>query len=196
MAEHVIRRAPLLFLLALTSAACGSSATTTSTITSPASSRCEANVSNSSSSFGPGGGTGTLSVSVARECSWRAISPASWITFTTNAEGQGDGTVGYRVAENGDPVTRQAILSVAERQVPLTQQGPPCQYTIGGVPASIGRQGGEASIALTTHGACSWTALSETAWSSITPTSGAGAAILRVVVAANPGGERPGVRGP
>jgi hypothetical protein len=187
----VTLRAPLLFVLALASVACGSSATTSSTITSPASSRCEANVSNSTNSFGPAGGTGTLTISVARECAWRAISSASWVTFTTSVEGQGDGTVGYRVAENGEPGARQATFSVAERQISLSQQGVPCQYTIDGVPERIDQQGAQASIALRTHAACPWTARSEAAWASITPTSGSGDAVLHVTVAPNSGDDRP-----
>lgn len=191
MAERVTLRAPLLFALALGSAACGSSATTSSTITSPASSRCEGTVSNSNHSFGPGGGTGTLTVAVARECAWRATNNAGWITFTTSVEGQGDGTVGYRVAQNGDPVTREAIFSVAERQIALSQQGAPCEYTISGVPERLGQQGGQANIDLRTHAACSWTARSEAAWASIAPSSGSGNAVLHVIVTPNPGGDRP-----
>lgn len=184
-------RAPLLFVIALASAACGSSATTSSSITSPASSRCEANVSSSSSAFGASGGTGTLSITVARECAWRVSTGASWITFTTTAEGQGDGTVGYRVGENQEPIARQAMFSVADRQVAVSQQGVPCQYTIGGVPAAIGQQGGVASLDLRTHAACAWTAQSDTLWASVAPTSGSGNAALQVTVAANAGAERP-----
>lgn len=183
------RTALLFSLLAL--GACGSSATTATNITAPTSTRCEANVTTSAASFAPTGGTGTLAITVARECSWRASTPVSWITFTTAAEGQGDGTVGYRIAENEVPVPRQAMLTVAERQVPLSQQAAPCRYTVGGVPSSIGAQGDQTEIDLRTHSACSWTARSETEWASITPASGNGNAVLRLTVAANTGGARP-----
>ena len=115
-------RTPLLFVLAVLTAACGSSATTSTTVTSPTSSRCEATVTPSATSYGPAGGTGTLNIIVARECTWRASSPASWIAFTTSVEGQGDGTVGYRVNENGDPVARQASISVADRATSQTRR--------------------------------------------------------------------------
>jgi hypothetical protein len=115
----------------------------------------------------------------------------NWISFTTATSGQGSGTVGYRVAENVDPVARQASLSIAARQVALSQQPAPCRYTVGGVPASIAAQGGQADLDLQTHAACSWTARSDSAWASITPASGNGSATLRLTVTANPGPSRP-----
>jgi hypothetical protein len=183
-------RTPLLFVLAVLTVACGSSATTSTTVTSPTSSRCEATVSPSATSFGPSGGTGTLNIVVARECTWRATSPVGWIAFTTTTEGQGDGTVGYRVSENADPVPRQASVSVADRSVPLSQQGSPCLYTLVGVPSTMSGQGGQALIDLRAHAACSWTARSESSWAQVTPTSGSGTAQLRVSVSANAGAER------
>jgi hypothetical protein len=184
-------RGPLLFALAVVAAGCGSSASTSTTITSPTSTRCEANVSSSATSFGPSGGNGTINVTVARECAWQATSAASWVTFTGATDGQGDGTVGFRVGQNADPVARQAAVSIAGRSVSLSQQGPPCVYTLGSVPASISEQGGQSQIDLQTHAACSWTARSESAWASITPTSGSGSAQLRITVAANSGSDRP-----
>lgn len=182
-------RAPLLLFVALAAAGCGSSASTSTSVTSPASGRCEAAVSSSAASFGAAGGTGTLNVAVARECSWRATSPVSWITFTSAAEGQGDGSVAYSVAANADPVSRQASVSVADRQVPLTQQGAPCQYVVGDIPSSFGSQGDAVDVDLRTHSACAWTASSNAAWATIAPASGRGDAVLRITVAPNTGSD-------
>jgi hypothetical protein len=185
-------RTPLLIgAVAVMSAGCGSSATTSTSVTSPASTRCEATVSSSAASFGPAGGTGTLAIVVARECSWRAATTAPWITFTSAVDGQGDGSVSYRVAENGEPVARQASLSVADRQVPVAQQAAACRYILNGIPAAIAEQGGTAQIELVTHAACPWTAASQTSWATITPQAGSGSAQVRVTVVANSGAERP-----
>jgi len=188
--RDLIASAGIAAVVAVT-AACGSSATTSTSITAPASTRCQASVTGSALSFGPGGGTGTLAISVDRECSWRATSPVDWVTFTTSVEGQGDGTVGFRVVENAEPVPRQAALTVAERQITLAQQPAPCRYALGGAPEAIGSQGGDATIDLDTHIACSWTAQSEQAWATVTPGSGSGAARIRVSVVPNTGPERP-----
>ena len=165
--------------------ACGSSATTSSSVTAPSEVRCEAAVSSSSVSFGPDGGTGTISIAVARECAWRATSPVGWITFTTAVEGQGDGSVGYRVGENRDPVTRQTQLSVAERQLALSQAGAPCTYVLSGVPATIAAEGGQTVIDIETHAVCEWTAASQSSWASVSPGSGRGSGHVNVLVSAN-----------
>lgn len=148
-------------------------------------------MSSSSVSFGPDGGTGTITVAVARECSWRATSPVAWITFTTSAEGQGDGSVGYRVSENQDPVARQAQMSVAERPIALSQGAAPCRYQVTGATSSIAAEGGQATVELNTHALCEWTAASQSAWAAVNPTSGRGDARLNVSVAANGGADRP-----
>ncbi|HEY0874406.1 MAG TPA: DUF5666 domain-containing protein [Vicinamibacterales bacterium] len=184
-------RTALLFVAGLATVACGSSATTSTNVTAPASTRCEATVSAQTTNFAPAGGTASLSISVDRECSWTASSPVNWISFTTPTSGQGNGSLGYRVAENVDPIARQASLSVAARQVALSQQPAPCRYTIGAVPATIAAPGGQTDIDLRTHSACSWTARSDSAWASITPGSGTGDATLRLTVASNSGPSRP-----
>jgi len=134
----VISRAPLLFVVALAAIGCGSSASTSTSVTAPASTRCEANVSSTPSNHAASGGTGTLNINVARECSWVAASPVSWIAFTASTEGQGPGSVSYRVAENDVPVGRQASVTVADRQVSLTQQAAPCTFEVGSPPANVG----------------------------------------------------------
>jgi hypothetical protein len=187
MSDLVSFRAPLLFCAALAAFGCGSSASTSTTVTSPTSSRCEASVSSSATTYSPTGGTGTLTISVERECPWRAVSPVSWISFTSASEGQGDGSVSFRVAENAEPVSRQATLSVAERQLPVTQQPAPCDYEIGDLPSTLGNDGGTAQVDVRTHSACRWTASADAAWVSVSPASGTGDGRVTVVVAANGG---------
>ena len=70
-------------------------------------------MTNSAASFGATGGTGEVKVSVARECAWSASSQAAWVEITAGREGQGDGTVSYRVAPNVDPLTRKAACPSA-----------------------------------------------------------------------------------
>ena len=115
----------------------------------------------------------------------------SWITFTSAVEGQGDGTVSYRVAENADPIARQASVVVADRQVGLAQAAAPCQYAVTPAADAVAGTGGQASIYVRTHPVCSWTARGEQGWVSVSPSSGAGDANISVSVAANTGDERP-----
>jgi hypothetical protein len=178
---------------ALGAAACGSNAATSMNVIAPAGSRCQATVSNPSPSFPAAGGTGTVTVTVPRDCAWTAASQSPFVTITAGQEGQGDGAVTYRVAENEDPIARQGALVVSERPVGITQAAAPCRFEVW--PASeapIAPQGGVLSVELRTHEACAWSASSEVPWASILPASGRGNAGLQVTVEANTGAVRAG----
>ena len=78
---------------------------------------------------------------VARECAWSAASQAAWIVITSAAEGQGDATVTYRVAENADPVARQGTLAITDRQVTVPQEAAGCRFQISRNGDSVGPAG-------------------------------------------------------
>jgi hypothetical protein len=181
-------RRPLLFALFIYTVGCGSSATTN--LTTPTSARCQATITNSSGSFPASGGTGSISIVVSRDCTWTASSPAGWISLTSAVEGQGDGTVSYRVTENPDPLQRQAAMAVAERPVHITQAAAACLFQLSAMAGPISSDGGDASIDLATHPGCSWNARSEQTWATVAPVSGSGPARLRVEVQPNDGVER------
>jgi Viral BACON domain/Putative binding domain, N-terminal len=193
--KAVLVRAHLLALsliLALTSSfGCGSSASTSvAAPSSTAQSRCQANVSSSAPKFAATGGAGSVSITVDRDCTWTAASQSSWIAITSNTSGQGDGTVGFRVSANSDPVTRNGVIAVGDRQITVEQDAAACQYQVTPSATAIGSGGGDLTIAVHTHSACSWTARSGVAWASVSPDSGRGDATLRVVVSSNPGAAR------
>src|SRR4029079_1309402 len=125
-----------------------------------------------------------------RDCTWNASSQSSWIAITSNASGQGDGTVGFRVSANSDPVTRNGAIAVGDRQITVEQDPAPCQYQVTPSAAAIGSGGGDLTIAVHTHSACSWTAKSGVAWASVSPESGRGDATVRVGVSSNHGAAR------
>jgi hypothetical protein len=168
--------------------ACGSSGSTS--VTSPTTARCQATVTGAPSSFGPSGGAGTITIGVARECTWGATSQAPWIAIASGAEGQGDGSVTYRVAENPDPVARQGTIAVTDRHVAVPQEGAACRFQISRNLDPIGARGGELVINIQTHSACTWTAASEVPWANVTPPSGQGDATVRITVSPNAGNAR------
>lgn len=188
--------APRLLIIAslaftLATAGCGSSASTS--VAAPSSTtaaRCQANVSSSAPKFGASGGVGSVSVAVDRDCTWNASSQTSWIAITSSASGQGDGTIGFRVSANADPVTRDGVIAVGDRQVTVAQDAAACQYQVTPSATTIGSAGGELTIAVHAHSACSWTARSDVGWASVSPDSGRGDATVRVAVSANSGAAR------
>ena len=168
----------------LIASACGS--TTETSVTSPtAPARCQATLGVPSTNFGPTGGTGTVAVNVARECSWTATSTASWISITGGQEGQGEGTVTFRIGENADPSTRRASLSVADQAVQLAQDAAPCRYSVAAGNTTAPAAGGDLSIDIRTHALCNWTVASPVPWMSTSPASGKGDGTIHVVVTAN-----------
>jgi len=172
--------------------ACGSSATTS--VAAPSSTttaRCQPNVSSSTGSFGSTGGTGTVSITVERDCTWNVTTQSPWIGFTSSANGQGDGSVGYRVSANAEPVTRTATIDVGDRHLSIAQEAAPCRYEVASSSAAVHQLGGELTVTVHTNSACAWSASSAVAWASVTPASGRGDAAVRVIVTANSGAARP-----
>ena len=144
----------------------------------------------SSTAFGPAGGTGTARVSVERECSWKAGTDASWIAITAGRDGQGDGTVNYRVLENSEPVSRRGSVTVGEQRVQLAQDAAPCRFGVSPGSLSAGAEGGDFTVEVRTHAACAWTAASAASWAIPTPRSGSGDGQVRITIAANTGTPR------
>jgi Domain of unknown function (DUF5666)/Putative binding domain, N-terminal len=131
-------------------------------------------------------------VSVSRECSWSASSAASWVVITSGSQGQGDGTIAFRIDANPDPVSRASALTIGEGRIELAQQAAPCRFDVGrpaeNVPASITSL--QAQIG--THSACAWTAASEAPWMAVSPDDGRGPATVGITVTANTGDTRSG----
>ena len=147
-------------------------------------------ITNTTPSVSSTGGTGEIKVSVARECAWTASASAAWIELVAGKDGQGDGTIAYRVNANADPVVRKATIAVAEQRVEVAQQGAPCRYTISSPGDMLAAAGTHAAIDVRTHSACDWAATADAAWVTLTPASGKGDGTIDVVAAANAGAER------
>jgi hypothetical protein len=177
-------------LTAFTSAACGSS--TSTSVNSPTPTRCQPSLTPSATTYGSTGGTGTVNISIARDCTWAASSQASWIVITSAREGQGDGSVVYRIEGNGDPLTRRGAVAVGDARVELAQDAAPCRYQLATSTDPVPGDGGERGIDVRTHGACAWTAVSSAPWLTVSPPSGRGDANVRVRLLPNDGATRTG----
>ena len=158
---------------------CGSSSTS---VVSPTGSRCAISLTGSNA-VAAGGGTGSVSVSTARECTWSASSDSSWLTITSGATGQGDGTVQYAATSNPAPSVRRANVVVGEARAELTQSAAPCQFAVTPVSFTFDSGGGDGAATVQTLEGCRWTAASAVPWISVTGTqnpNGSGSASFRV----------------
>ena len=80
--------------------------------------------------FPVAGGTGTASVVTQPVCAWAATSSVPWITITPPPDRTGQGGVTFTVAANPDPVARNGTLTVAGREIAISQAAAPCVFTV------------------------------------------------------------------
>ena len=66
------------------------------------------------------GGTGTTTVTAPGGCAWTATSNVGWVTITSGASGNGNGSVGFTVAANPG-VARNGTLTIAGQTFTVTQ---------------------------------------------------------------------------
>jgi Domain of unknown function (DUF5666)/Putative binding domain, N-terminal len=133
-----------------------------------------------------------ITVTVARECGWTASSQNSWLSFTSSANGQGDGTVAFRVAQNADPVSRSGAILVEDQRVGVGQDAAPCTYRVTMPPPTADPAGATLSAQVDTPSVCQWTASTNASWIALAPPSGSGSRTLSVTVSANSGAARTG----
>jgi hypothetical protein len=173
----------IVVLLAGVVAACTSSETS---VTAPSSQRCAVTVTNSMETVPASGGAGTITVAASRDCTWAASNGAPWIVLTAATNGQGDGTISYRVAANGDPAQRRSSIDVNNTAAAIVQEAAACNYTVTPSNAAIPAPGGNVAVRVQTNSACAWTAVAEASWARVTSGgSGQGDGNVTIVVDAN-----------
>jgi len=150
---------------------------------------CTYSLSSSSQLFPTSGGTGSVSVTTSSSsCNWTAISNKSWITIISGSSGTGNGTVNYSVSVNAETSQRTGTITIAGTTFTVTQAGAICSYTISPTSQSFSADGGIGSVDVTTQSGCSWTAISNASWITITSgSSGTGSGIVYYTGSPNTG---------
>jgi BACON domain-containing protein/all-beta uncharacterized protein len=138
------------------------------------------------------GSTSSLSVITGTSCTWSAVSNVGWITVTS-ATGSGIGQVNYTVAANATGSPRTGTLIVGGVTVTFTQAGSSCTYSVTPTSFSVPATGTTSALSVTSGTSCSWTAVSNVPWITITSgASGSGIGGVSFVVSANTGAARTG----
>ena len=159
------------------------------TVTQSAAS-CTYSISPTSKSFDSTGGTGSVSVTASSDgCKWTAASNSSWIAITSGSSRTGNGTVNYSVAANSGADQRVGTMTIAGKTFTVTQEGKSsCTYSISPTSNTFSSTGGAGGVGVTASGECSWTAVSNSSWITITSgSSGKGNGTVNYAVAANSG---------
>ncbi len=83
---------------------------------------CSFTLSAQSATAAASGGSGSVNVTAASGCTWTASTPSNFLTVTTGASGNGNGTVDYSVAANTG-AARSGTLSIAGHTFTVNQSG-------------------------------------------------------------------------
>ena len=147
---------------------------------------CTYAISPAGQSFNANARTGSISVTAQDRCGWTAVSNVDWITISSGASGDGNGSVGFSVAANPTAITRSGTITAAGKEFNLTQAGVPCTYAINPSSKEFTPTGGTCSIDVTSPTGCTWTATEGVVWLTITSgSSGNGNGAVNYSVANN-----------
>ena len=129
-------------------------------------------ISPSCKSFSSTGAEASLNITAASNCSWTAVSNATWIEITSAASGSGNGIINYLVRDNTASAGRQGTITIAGITFTVFQAGvvSNCVYSISPLNATLGQAGGTGAVSVTATSGCSWSAVSNDSW--ITVSSG------------------------
>ncbi|HMG35225.1 MAG TPA: PQQ-dependent sugar dehydrogenase [Blastocatellia bacterium] len=150
---------------------------------------CTFSISPNSLSFPIAGGTGSVNVTAPSGCAWTVSNPAPWITLFVTG-GSGNGTVTFGVLSNkkgGGP--RSTTLTVAGQTLAVEQAGPTatCVTSLSPTDKTVPAAGGAGSFSVSAGGTCSWSALANAGWITITSgANGTGNGTVSFSVASNP----------
>jgi hypothetical protein len=148
---------------------------------------CTVAISPTNAAFDSNGGTATVGVMAPDGCSWAAVANDDWIHVTAGGNGSGNGTADYSVDANAAGATRTGTMTIADKTFTVTQTGVAiaCTFAISPAKAAFENNGGTATVAVTAPDGCSWTAVSNDSWITITDvssTSGDGIVTYSVTV--------------
>jgi uncharacterized protein (TIGR03437 family) len=128
---------------------------------------------------------GTITVSAAGGCPWNAVSNSSWLTVTGGSTFNGNAFVGYSVIANAGGA-HSGTITIKNRTFTVVQGGV-CTYTVTPATLAPGYRGESGVLEMVTDQNCAWSAMSDSAWASVSPSSGTGGAPITYTVQQNGG---------
>jgi hypothetical protein len=120
-------------------------------------------------------------------CAWTATANDAWLTVTSGASGNGNGTVAFSAAANPTITARTGTLTIGGVTFSVNEAAASCTYTLSPTSQSMAAAGGTGSVGVTTLAGCAWTAAANDAWLTVTSgASGSGNGTVSFTAAANP----------
>lgn len=126
-----------------------------------------------------------VTVTGAASCSWTAASAVPWLSITGTTSGTGSGTVQVAVAANASPA-RTGTVAIGGQTFTVTQASG-CTVGLSQTTRQVPRNGGMRTVDVTAGAGCTWTAVSQVTWITVTSgAAGSGAGTVEFSVEANP----------
>jgi hypothetical protein len=141
------------------------------------------------------GGDGAITLNAVEGCPWTATSQADWIAIVGNQTGSGSATVHFAAGANDGPA-RSGLIAIADRSFAVNQaaSGSACGISLDDPEHVMPASGGSHAVTVRAVGDCTWTAVSQAAWISVSSgATGRGTATVTLSVAANAGAARVGL---
>ena len=154
----------------------------TVTVTQPGS--CLVTIAPPNATYDQAGGSGVITVETAPGCGWTASSNQRFASVTRSS-GNGSGEARYTVSANTSASTRNAIISIGNRQHTITQRG--CTFSVSPGTATVPARGGGGTVRVNTEGSCPWTVSGSVTGMEVEPRSGTGSGTFSYTVPENTG---------
>jgi hypothetical protein len=138
--------------------------------------------------FGMNGGEAGVMLTCANGCSWTATSNNSWINLTSATSGTGNYFLTYIVRDNFTGSPRQGTLTIAGLTYTIIQGagGGECFTSLTPTSGAFPTAGGNGTLNISTSSQCTWQAVSNVNWVTITSSGmGIGNGSVNFTVAAN-----------
>jgi uncharacterized repeat protein (TIGR01451 family) len=128
---------------------------------------CTYSISPTSKHFSYSGGNQVVTVDASRQdCNWTATESLSWVSLSKTS-GTGDDIVKVTVSSNSGN-SRSGKVTIAGKTFSVTQDPISCTYSISPASKAFTSSGGSSNVDVTAPSGCSWTAVSNAGWITIT----------------------------
>ncbi|APR85762.1 Serine/threonine kinase associate protein KapC [Minicystis rosea] len=155
---------------------------------------CQPSLAAPSADVDNGASNGSVNVDLAAGCVWTAVSNAPWISLTSDASGNGAGTVGFAVQPNTGAL-RTGTLTIAGLTFTIQQAAvaSTCQPKLSLSSADVAANANTGNLTVNVAPGCPWSSVSNAPWLTVTSgATGSGTGNVGYAVQTNAGAFRTG----
>ena len=106
----------------------------------------------------------SVNIRAASGCAWTAFTNDLWISITSPASGNGNGTVTFQLLANPDSFNRKGLLTVGGQSISVVQAPAGCTYSVAPDSSAPGAAGLSDRVNVTAPAVCPWNAYAGATW--------------------------------